>query len=248
MDFSVKRTFADTYSFIWRNKGELAVRTPLPVVLIFFMTITWAMVEATDDAPLLLAAGLVVFVAVIATAMHLAVSWHRLVLYGRDAAGGPLRIRFGGPELKFLGLGILLRVIEKVAETLVGWLGYSVGTGGAMIAAAILFVLLFYFFTRLFLVLPAIAAGHAPAIGRAWGLSRGRTLKLLLAAIAVFAPFFVVMTGLMMALVTIAPVSLVLGMPVYIIAVAVLFATFLSTAYMGLGSRGEEGRVPETAA
>lgn len=233
MKVPIGKAFAETYSFVWHNRLEALKRTPLPLAAM--IVLMWALMRAGMGG-----GGLVVIVlaslAVIALVMRLAVAWHRLVLFGSEAAGAPLGVRFGVREFKFFGLSLLVKALEKLTEELTDAVFESSGETAGLIAAIVLFVLFFYLFIRLFLVLPAIAADHRPAFPRAWELSRGRALGLFGALLAVFAPLFVVGAGIFMLVALLqVPVIILVVFPAFYLCIVVVFATFLSTVYLGLG-------------
>lgn len=173
----------------------------------------------------LLGAVIVNVLAQSAIAAMTLVIWHRFVMQGFDIGGPAARVRFGAGELKYLARWMLISVLFLlimfaadlliVMTALLGMLSVQAiaffGTQGAgmdpgvqgeqltligelgLLPAAAVAI---YFTTRLSLVLPATATGKAAGFGRAWRVSRGNGLRMVLASLIAMAPVQLAMMGL----------------------------------------------------
>jgi len=170
--------------------------------------------------------------------MHFVVAWHRLILFGREAVGGPFAIRFGMRELKFIGLGVLLNVADKLIESLAGFILENVPIALAILIIVIFLAGFFYLFLRWSLALPLIATDRGSALATAWRMADGHCGRMFLAAVGIFTPPIVISIGGLMILAPLhAPVLFFGFFALYYVAIIVLFATFLSTAYLQLTAK-----------
>jgi hypothetical protein len=153
------------------------------------------------------------------------VVWHRLVMQGYDIEGRAVPMRITMDEIKYLGrwmlislmfIGILFAVdivivmsamlfmlgMQLVSILVMGGTGLKLGEQAnqltlvgqigmvpAMIAAI-------YLTTRLSLVLPATATGKEARFERAWYISKGNGLRMVLASILAMAPLQFVIWGM----------------------------------------------------
>lgn len=145
------------------------------------------------------------------------VVWHRLVMQGYDIGGKAVPMRITMSEIKYLGrwmlislmfIGILFVVavavvmavmivmlgIQFVSIDLMGGTGLKLGEQAdqltlvgqlALIPGAIAAI---YLTTRLSLVLPATATGKEARFERAWYISKGNGLRMVLASLIVMTP------------------------------------------------------------
>lgn len=108
-----------------------------------------------------------------------AVTWHRAILLDEPAAGRP---RFGGAELRYLGIGLALTLAMTTpflpaafaagtgaAETTVGGLGLL----GAVVAAIVAVLA-----ARCYLALPAAAIGSRIGLAASWRRTKGNGWRL----------------------------------------------------------------------
>lgn len=227
--------FKETYGFIWRHLGDAAKRGVLPLASMFAMI--WGATLLPKGDAMDIAIFLVTAVIGVVLIMHFAVSWHRFILFGAESLGNPLRPRFGAREWKFFGLGVLVNVIEKAVEIPIEALASQGNDVGSLIVALVLLAVFFYLFVRLFLALPVIAADRQPAMAEAWHLSRGNFWRLFISVALVFIPLFAAWmataTGISFLKSQMAFFSL---FALYYMAIVVVFATFLSNAYLQLTS------------
>lgn len=175
-------------------------------------------------APLLGSAVANVLIQSAVAAMTLVV-WHRLVMQGHDAGGSAVPMRVTLDEVRYLGrwmlisllfIGILfaadiaivltafliMLAIQLVSILVMGGAGLVLGEQAGqltlvgrvgMIPAAIAAI---YLTTRLSLVLPATATGKDAQFERAWYISRGNGVNMVLASLVVMAPLQLVIWGL----------------------------------------------------
>lgn len=153
------------------------------------------------------------------------VVWHRLVMQGYDVGGQAVPMRIGLDEAKYLArwmlitllfIGILfaadiaivmtallvMLAIQLVSILIMGGVGLALGEQAGqlalvgqigMIPATIAAI---YLTTRLSLVLPATATGKEAGFDRAWYISRGNGVRMVVASLMVMAPLQLIIWGL----------------------------------------------------
>jgi hypothetical protein len=223
---------------------------------------------ATQLAPILGSTVVNALIQSAVAAMTLVV-WHRLVMQGYDIEGRAMPMRITMHEVKYLGrwmlislmfIGILFVVavaivmatmlfllgLQFVSIDIMGGTGLKLGEQAnqltlvgqlGLIPGAIAAI---YLTTRLSLVLPATATGKEARFERAWYMSKGNGLRMVLASLLVMTPIQLVfwgltkVTGIMSDTVLYYPLAL-LASVVFLIFVLVA-GTVLSLFSLGLDS------------
>jgi hypothetical protein len=117
----------------------------------------------------------------------------RVVISGDDRSGVPVHILSGMPDLRVIGVTILL-IIAIVAAMfglgiVIGILGAAKAGAVAGIVSLVFMALMIWVFLRLSLVLPVAAVESNLGVERSWSLMKGNSLRMLLAILIVFIPF-----------------------------------------------------------
>lgn len=223
---------------------------------------------ATQLAPILGSTVVNAVIQSAVAAMTLVV-WHRVVMQGYDIEGRAMPMRITMHEVKYLGrwmlislmfIGILFVVavaivmatmllmlgLQFVSIDIMGGTGLKLGEQAnqltlvgqlGLIPGAIAAI---YLTTRLSLVLPATATGKEAHFERAWYMSKGNGLRMVLASLLVMTPIQLVfwgltkVTGIMSDTVLYYPLAL-LASVVFLIFVLVA-GTVLSLFSLGLDS------------
>lgn len=152
--------------------------------------------------------------------------WHRLVMQGHDVSGQTVPFRIGSRELKYFArwmlisllfiaiffavvVGIIMSVFVimlmiQVVLILSGGGGMALGEQGEQMTAVALYfgmpvgvIAAIYLTTRLSLVLPATATGKEAGFDRAWYISQGNGVSMVLTSLMVMVPLQLVFWGLM---------------------------------------------------
>jgi hypothetical protein len=181
-----------SYAYVWERRSLFAV----PMLLVFIVELAASLYirnagPAAPDAPPG-TKGLVFLVSIAVTifSMSVIVGVHRTVLLG-DIRPGISFLRWDGNLLRYVGTSLLLAAIGMLLATIfILLLAIVAGLGGMMsapagrgafgiIAAAAAFILLFAFFLRFMLALPAAAVGvQQDRLGVSWKATHGNWLRL----------------------------------------------------------------------
>jgi hypothetical protein len=147
---------------------------------------------------------------VLAQQLHV---WLRATLFGRKEALAPtMPSTFFKFLLRFATLQITIVVVPltlvaglfapEPAATSAGDIGALIVWMAALVTASLIIV---YFWLRLGLVLPAIAANHPLGFGQAWKLSAGNGLRMVAVTVVVALCCFVALLPCVAAIVSLAP-------------------------------------------
>ncbi|MDJ0946798.1 MAG: hypothetical protein QNJ30_25400 [Kiloniellales bacterium] len=216
------RMVGESYGFLRAHPGALLRVGGLPLLLLFGLNLAFGgfspWPEGLDPTALLPHLGLL-FANVLAQSLVAAavlVTWHRVVLLGEDAVSGPLGIRLGFREVRYLGAWLLLSLMFLAVLVLVSVLFVTLGFGAMLGAKAALvsaglaggmslgqevqfialqilsligaLLIATYATTRLSLILPALATDRQRSFGGAWHLSDGNGWRLVAASLLVMLP------------------------------------------------------------
>jgi len=152
------------------------------------------------------------------------VVWHRLIMLETGMAAGPVPLRLGRRELRYLGAWMLISIVYVILMLLVdvaiilafflamvatqaammfaGGTGMAPGGQGELVTLVgwlgmpVAIVVAVYFTIRLSLVLPATATGKPGGFGRAWLVSTGNGARMVAASLLVMAPVQLAVMGL----------------------------------------------------
>lgn len=214
----------------------------LPIIIIVALNVVGVLLAQSTGSQSI---AFILNIAALIVLIFFVLAWHRVVLFGINNDTGKMDFSFNPRSNKFLGyyigllvaFGVIVAIGVAIAAGLGGFIG---GLIGVLIFAAV-----FYAFTRLSLIFPAIAADHPATLQTAWAQSAGIFLRMiainLLIGVAALIVLFVVgfIIGLILALVigmsggslvVIAIVSSLVTVPIEIVFVAV-FAAALSYVY-----------------
>jgi hypothetical protein len=199
---------ASAYGFAFGHIGTVVRMSWLWLVALTALTFTWgpeimaATVEAfkagTPEAMQAAMSGvqgkssllqLVQFLAGVVILVALV----RVVISGDERPGVPVHILSGMPDLRVLGVTILLIIAFVAAMFGVGIVMGILGAAGAGavagILALVLVVVLIWVMLRLSLVLPVAAVESNLGVERSWSLMKGNSLRMLFAILLTFIPF-----------------------------------------------------------
>lgn len=146
--------------------------------------------------------AIAIFCVMFGSIFGFSVAWHRAILVGEPPRFMP---RFRGREWRFLGYSLLVALIYFGAMIGGGLLflglgfGLAAASGPLGIAAAVLYlvgvVVLWFYFVRLSLVLPAVAVDEeTDLLGRAWRRGKGNGTRLLAGTFTCALPVWIVET------------------------------------------------------
>jgi hypothetical protein len=248
----------ESFHDLWRDRGELLRVAVMPVVitlLIDAVLFLWSPRAATEDGLGVSAGAAYALIALsIPPGALLAHNWLRVLLLGPASVPG-LGVHWGGRETRFL-LRMLLILLAGLAATfvvlvpvlgLLGLLGTLAGLAPftqwtpllGILAALLIYA---YVSLRLSLALAATAI-DAPVkdLARSWAATRGLGGRLVLAAVPVVGPFYVLTLVLPMLLLetgieAVAPLSSLLLQVVLGSLASVAGFTVVAVAYRRLGA------------
>ena len=176
----------------------------VPMVLVIVLNALGALLAQSTGSQ---AIAMIFNILALIVLIFFVLAWHRVVLLGFNNDTGRIDFAFTPRSNKFLGYYIGLLVACGVIIAIGAALGYALGGAiGALIAIAI-YAAVFYTFTRLSLIFPAIAADHPATLQSAWTQSNGIFWRMiainLLIALAAVIVLFVVgfVVGVILALI-----------------------------------------------
>lgn len=185
----VLESVASAYRVVWDLIAYLPTAAALPFLLSLLLSLPAVM------APENQAMGMVLGLLEVAPYTLFAVSWHRLVMLGPEAAPPSLVLAWAQRHWRFLGYTLLFALAGAVAAAVV------LGTAAALIARPeagqlilVLLVIIFaYLLTRVCLVLPAAALDEDYHLRHAWMHTRDQGLRLLTILVLAMVPVVLVM-------------------------------------------------------
>jgi hypothetical protein len=187
-------TLAATYRFLFREFAAVIRLAWFPflvtaVVQYFAAEGTLdalAAVQGAADQPPASPYDLIQWIVQIVVFAIVAVSLHRLILFGDRKPGQYIAFAFGRAEMLFLVLQVA--IFAGFVAVGVAWaLAVGAGANGALIPAggwpiallAVAALALIYFFTRVAPVYPIVVAENRLDLARSWALTRGQFWRLL---------------------------------------------------------------------
>ena len=227
----LKRLLGDSISLVFGNLETVFKVCGSWFVLQFVLSVIILIATGSTNADVTtmsLSTGLLVLVAAVVAILSSAsigVAWHRFGLLGEEP--GPIHLRFGAVELKFVGKLIVLTLIALAVSIPVGVLFMLLSAAVPPAVSGAFIVALFLFWlgpnlARLNLVLPATAVERPIGIQDAFHLGYGFGWRMLVAAVLLTLPFVLVSAGLQLIL-----EYAVAGLPVLLIQLKVMILNVL---------------------
>ena len=214
----------------------------IPIIAVIALNVVGVLVAQSTGSQ---AISFVLNIAALIIMLFFVLAWHRVVLFGINSETSKINFVFTPRANKFLGYYIGMLVAFGVAMAVGVAIAYGVGGFIGGLIGFIIFAAVFYVFTRLSLIFPAIAADHPATLQTAWAQSSGIFLRMiainLLIGVAAVIILFVIgfiiglvlvlilgMSGAGLVIITI--VSSIVTVPIEMVFVAV-FAAALSYVY-----------------
>ncbi len=204
--FSVWRTIADPYKFLFTNIKPFFALAAIPIALAVGLWI-FDIVRRDGSFGVFFAPGGIDawrYVEALASVLNLSVfamSWHRYVLLGHRDTAGLLQFRIGRRELRFFIFAFILLfgvdtvldapdTIRRQLESMVSGSFQEVVFGALVMAFAAVPIVICALCMRCLLLLPAVAVEGDEQHTVAWTLLRGNTWRLASAMFIASLPLF----------------------------------------------------------
>ena len=223
MSASITNITKRIYINLWNLRGEFLKRSVLPVVSLAVLILVF-------DDDIAAYKAIVAFVIAMVTMATFTVSWHRLILIGKQVADSPLSIRFGVAEAKTIGCLFLFKAIDTSGDILLGVVTPQQSIVGYALIA-IFYLSIAYVMLRLLFVYPIIALNEKDIFNKAWLVGRGKILKLSGIMFLSILPLLAMMILVVVLEVLHRPESMIIVFPIYYVAGIAILATALSTMY-----------------
>lgn len=212
----------ESYRFVLTHPRDLVRVGWLPLLAIFALNLFYRTGNPVPDFadlatfwPKLRDTGISTLAQTL-VAVVILVAWHRVVLLGTGGRRGPLEIRLGTRELRYLLVWLLISLLFLVMFAIAFFLMVAAGFAALVAVQAVLtmtgttesvdlgqleqfvwlqyaavlpaFLLASYFTTRLSLVLPAMATDKERSLVGSWSMSAGNGWRLVVASLIVILP------------------------------------------------------------
>lgn len=214
MKLPVVEIAAETYHYVWRQRRTLFDRASVPVAICLVVGIGASLLggpdappappsdPAGDDLPTAAPGpgGGLLWLTYMAVSLPFMVNWYRLVILGPQAIAGRPPVVFTRLEGRMLIWMLLIGLVMMVPLAIAGSIVVPFAVGGMpggqvplfpFMAALGMFLLLIVASLRLTFVFPAIAVDETANFPRAWELTKGNGLRILVLAALVHLPVLV---------------------------------------------------------